>query len=186
MYFCDSLNNEIMKKLPLLLMFSFILMTGFSQEKTSVFEYQKLPSVDIRDIKGNPFNTSAISNDGKPIIISFWATWCKPCIKELTAIADVYDEWVEETGVKLYAVSVDDARSTTLVAPLVNGKDWSYTVLLDPNGAFKRALNVGPIPQTFLLNGKGEIVWQHTSFAEGSELDLIELVRKLNKGEEIK
>lgn len=175
-----------MKHLSLLLVFSFLLLTGFAQDKPSVFEYKKLPSVDIKDVKGNPFNTSSITNDGKPIIISFWATWCKPCIKELSAIADVYDDWVTETGVKLYAVSIDDARSSSLVEPLVNGKAWDYTVLLDPNGAFKRALNVGPIPQTFLLNGKGEIVWQHTSFAEGAELDLIELVRKVNKGEEIK
>ena len=46
-------------------------------------------------------------------------------------------------------------------------------------------MNVNQIPHTFLLNGKGEIVWQHTSFSEGSELELIELVRKLNKGEDI-
>jgi cytochrome c biogenesis protein CcmG/thiol:disulfide interchange protein DsbE len=87
--------------------------------------------------------------------------------------------------VKLYAISVDDSRSASLVAPLVNGKGWDYTVLLDPNSDFKRAMNVGPIPQTFLLNGKGEVVWQHTSFAEGDELLLIDLVRKLNRGEDI-
>jgi peroxiredoxin len=147
---------------------------------------KKIPSVNLKNIEGNPFNTSSISNNGKPIIISFWATWCKPCIKELTAIADVYDEWIEETGVKLIAVSVDDSRSTNQVRPLVNGKGWEYEVLLDANGDFKRAMNVGPIPHTFLLNGNGEIVWSHTTFSEGAELDLIDLVRKLNKGEEIK
>ena len=173
-----------MKKLPLLILLS--LFCSLTMAQTNVFKYKKLPSVSMKDVKGNPFTTDSITNNGKPIIISFWATWCKPCIKELTAIADVYDDWVAETGVTIYAVSIDDSRSTKLVEPLVNGKDWSYTVLLDPNGDFKRAMNVGPIPHTFLLNGKGEIVWQHTSFAEGSELDLIELVRKLNKGEEIK
>jgi len=173
-----------MKRLHLLILLSLFCSLAMSQ--TNIFQYKKIPSVVMKDIKGNPFTTDSISNQGKPIIISFWATWCKPCIKELTTIADVYDDWVAETGVKIYAVSIDDARSTNLVEPLVNGKDWSYTVLLDPNGDFKRAMNVGPIPQTFLLNGKGEIVWQHTSFAEGSELDLIDLVRKLNKGEEIK
>ena len=101
-------------------------------------------------------------------------------------MADVYSDWQKETGVKIYAVSIDDARSSSQVKPLVNGKDWDYTVLLDPNGDFKRAMSVGPIPNTFLLNGKGEIVWQHTSFAEGEELDLINLVRKLTKGEGIK
>ncbi|MCK9220355.1 MAG: TlpA disulfide reductase family protein [Bacteroidales bacterium] len=173
-----------MRKIQWLLVLSLLSSVTFAQ--TNIFKYKKLPDVTIKDIKGLAFKSSDISNDGKPIIISFWATWCKPCIRELTTMADVYDEWVKETGVKLYAVSVDDARSANLVAPLVNGKGWDYTVLLDPNSDFKRAMNVGPIPHTFLLNGNGEVVWQHTSFAEGDELELIELVRKLNKGEEIK
>jgi cytochrome c biogenesis protein CcmG, thiol:disulfide interchange protein DsbE len=174
-----------MKKLLFLLPFFLISVALLAQEK-SPLKTKKIPSIDIKDVKGNPFNTSTISNDGKPIIISFWATWCKPCIKELTTISDVYADWQEETGVKLYAVSIDDARSTAQVQPLANGKNWDYTVLLDPNGDFKRAMNVGPIPQTFLVNGKGEIVWQHTSFSEGGELDLISLVRKVAAGEEIK
>jgi thiol-disulfide isomerase/thioredoxin len=119
------------------------------------------------------------------MIISFWATWCKPCIKELTTIADVYEEWQEETGVKLYAVSIDDSRSTAQVKTLVNGKSWEYEILLDQNGDFKRAMNVNAVPHTFVVNGKGEIVWQHTSFSEGAELDLINVVRKLNAGEPV-
>jgi len=175
-----------MKKLLLtaLALLAFTL-AGLTQEKDTA-PGKPLPKVDIKDVEGNPFSTSDIKNDGKPIIISFWATWCKPCIKELTTIADVYDDWVEETGVKIYAVSIDDSRSTNQVRPLVNGKNWEYTVLLDPNGAFKRAMNVGPIPHTFLLNANGDIVWQHTSFSEGGELELIDLVRKLNKGEPLK
>lgn len=172
-----------MKRLLLFLLISSVAFTAFSQD---VFKYKKLPEVAIKDVKGSPFNTKDISNDGKPIIISFWATWCKPCVRELTTISDVYDDWVAETGVKLYAISVDDSRSASLVAPLINGKGWDYTVLLDPNSDFKRAMNVGPIPHTFLINGNGEVVWQHTSFAEGDELQLIDLVRKLSKGEEIK
>jgi thiol-disulfide isomerase/thioredoxin len=152
----------------------------------NVFTYKKLPSVNIKDLKGQPFSTDNITNDGKPIIVSFWATWCKPCVRELTTIADVYDDWVKETGVKLVAVSIDDSRSVPLVAPMINGKGWEYQVLLDPNSDFKRAMNVVTVPQTFLLNGKGEVVWQHTTFAEGDELELIDLVRKVIRGEEIK
>ena len=163
----------------------FLITGAFSQEMT-ITKNRQLPSVDIKDMKGNPFNTSNIVNDGKPIILSFWATWCKPCIKEMTTIHDVYEEWQEETGGTLYAVSIDDSRSSSQVAPLVNGKSWDYVVLLDQNSDFKRAMNVGPIPQTFVVNGKGEIVWQHTSFSEGSELELIEVVRKVAKGEEVK
>jgi len=164
----------------------FLFTTAVLSQTPNSAKIRNLPTIDIKDVSGNPFNTSMIKNDGKPIIISFWATWCKPCIKELTAMADVYSDWQKETGVRIYAVSIDDARSSSQVKPLINGKNWDYIVLLDPNGDFKRAMNVGPIPHTFLINGKGEIVWQHTSFSEGGELDLINLVRKVNKGEEIK
>ena len=173
-----------MKTFRLLFLLVFISTCALAQE--SVFTYKKLPSVNLKTVKGLPFTSDSITNNGKPIIISFWATWCKPCVRELSTISDVYDEWVTETGVKMYAISVDDSRSTTLVAPMINGKGWDFNVLLDPNSDFKRAMNVGPIPHTFLLNGKGEVVFQHTSFSEGDELSLIEMVRKLNRGEEVK
>lgn len=173
-----------MKTFRILLFLLFISSCTFAQE--SVFAYKKLPTVKLKTVKGLPYTSDSITNNGKPIIISFWATWCKPCVRELTTIADVYDDWVTETGVKLYAISVDDSRSMTLVGPMVNGKGWDYTVLLDPNSDFKRAMNVGPIPHTFLLNGQGQVVFQHTSFAEGDELNLIDMVRRLNRGEEVK
>ncbi len=170
-----------MRKLSIIFTLLLFVFAGFAQEKGG----KTLPDVTVKTITGESFNTSEIDNDGKPIIISFWALWCHPCIKELTTIADVYEDWQEETGVKLYAVSIDDARSTAKVGPLVNGKAWEYEVLLDPNGDFKRALNVNMIPHTFVLDGNKNIVWQHTSFAEGAELDLIEIIRKVNAGEDI-
>lgn len=145
----------------------------------------KIPSADVKTIDGQTFNTSNLSNDGKPMIISFWATWCSPCKRELNNIAEVYEDWVEETGVKLIAVSIDDSRNTSKVAPYVNGQAWEYEVLLDPNFDFKRVMNVNNVPHTFLINGKGEIVWQHNSYSEGDEEELYELLVKVANGEEI-
>jgi len=139
----------------------------------------KLPSVKVKDLNGNTINTADFSNDGKPIVISFWATWCGPCKKELNAIHEVYEDWQDETGVKVIAVSIDDARSATRVKPYVDGQGWDYDVYLDSNQDFKRALNVNNVPQTFLLNGKGEIVWTHSGYNPGDEEELLEEIEKL-------
>ncbi len=147
--------------------------------------HRTIPSINIKTVDGQSFNTSDLTSEGNPMIISFWALWCKPCIRELTTISDVYDDWQEETGVKLVAISIDDSRSSSKVMPFVNGKGWTFQVYLDSNGDFKRAMNVNLIPHTFLVNGNGEIVWQHTSFTEGAELELIDLVRKVKAGEDI-
>ena len=139
----------------------------------------QLPSVTLKDINGKTVNTAELSNDGKPFIISFFATWCKPCNRELTAISEVYEEWQEETGVKLIAVSIDQAQNINKVKPLVDGNGWTYDVMLDPNSEFKRALGIQMIPYVLIVDGKGNIVYKHNGYTEGAEAELIEKVRGL-------
>jgi cytochrome c biogenesis protein CcmG/thiol:disulfide interchange protein DsbE len=167
-----------MKKLAFL--FCLMSLSVFSNAQS------KIPAVDVKKIAGENFNTSQLNNDGKPMIISFWATWCKPCVQELTAISELYEDWQKETGVKVVAISTDDSRNTARVAPFVSARDWTFEIYLDPNGDLKRALNVNNIPHTFLINGKGEVVWQHNSYTPGDEEELYELVKKVAKGEAIK
>lgn len=146
---------------------------------------RKIPSVDVKTLEGKTVNSSTFSNDGKPMIISFWATWCAPCKKELNAVAEVYDDWKKETGVKIIAIAIDDSKSSSKVAPYVNGKGWEYESYLDLNSDFKRAMNVNMPPHTFIVDGKGNIVWQHIGFKDGDEAKYIEVVRKIVKGEKI-
>jgi len=141
-----------------------------------------LPKVDIQNIDFETFNTSQIKNEGKPIIISFWATWCAPCKAELNAVADEWPEW-EGTGVKFYIVSIDNSRTVNSVQPYVYGQDWPFETLLDVNSEFRRAMNVNNVPHTFLLDGTGKVVWQHNGYNPGDEEELFELVEKLNAGE---
>ena len=169
-----------MKKLALLSILTLTSFLLFSQtEKIAI------PSATLKNMEGANVNTSDFKNDGKPMIINFWATWCSPCKRELNNIAEVYGNWVKETGVKLIAISIDDARNAGKVAPYVNGKAWEYEVYIDSNQDFKRALNVNNVPHTFLVNGKGEIVWQHNSYADGDEDELYEAVKKLAAGEDV-
>lgn len=140
-----------------------------------------LPSVTLTDINGNTVNTAELSNDGKPMVISFFATWCKPCQRELKAIHEVYDDWQDETGVKVIAVSIDEAQNAQKVKPLVEGKGWDYEVLLDTNSEFKRQLGVNDIPHVFVIDGEGNIVWNHQGYVDGGEEDILEAVKKAMK-----
>jgi thiol-disulfide isomerase/thioredoxin len=178
------MKMKLFKFITLAAMVLLLQTTGIAQETEK--NNPKLPNVNVKTLDGKVFNVSELSNNGNPIIVSFWATWCKPCVKEMTTISDVYEDWQAETGVLFVAISVDDARTSGNVKAMVNGKGWEYMVLLDNNQDLKRAMNVNLIPHTFIIDGKGEVVWQHTAFTEGSELKLIELVRKLKSGESIK
>ena len=161
-----------------ILIFLAVLLTAassFSQENRS------LPNVKVKTLTGDAFSISEIDNDSKPMVISFWATWCKPCKKELNNISEIYSDWQEETGVKLIAVSIDDTRSMSKVAPYINSSDWEYEVYLDPNKDLCRSLGVSTVPHTFLLNGKKEIVWQHRGYVEGDEEELYNKIIELAK-----
>jgi len=164
-----------MKKIILVLSTIFLFNSiCFSQNRT-------LPSINVQTTDGNSINIKAIENSNNPIVISFWAIWCKPCIKELNNIAELYEEWQDETGVKLIAISIDDSRSMSKVAPFINASDWEYEVYLDPNGDLKRAMGVSTVPHTFLLNKNREIVWQHKGYVDGDEYDLYEEIQKISE-----
>ncbi|MFM2207434.1 MAG: hypothetical protein RL213_1409 [Bacteroidota bacterium] len=167
-----------MKRHALLSALSLILLVRASGQESN----RPLPNVTVKTVNGENFAFNKIENGGKPIVVDFWATWCKPCIEELNAIHENYAEWQQESGVKVVAVSLDDSRTMNRVGPLVNGRGWDFEVYVDPNADLKRALNVNNPPHTFVVNGKGEIVWQHVGYAEGNEFELYDVVKKVAAG----
>lgn len=148
----------------------------FGQENNE--SNKKLPAVQLKDMNGNPVNTAEMGLKG-PIVISFWATWCAPCKRELNTIHELYSDWQAETGVTLVAVSIDDEKTKNQVPVYVNGKMWEYLVLLDPNGDFKRAMGVNNVPHTFLIDQKGNIVYSHNNYAPGDEEKLYQKILEL-------
>ena len=164
---------------------AFIVLAAFSFY-SFIGDGDNIPAATLKKLDGSKINSSTLSNNGKPMIISFWATWCKPCKKELDAIAENYPDWVKETGVKLIAVSIDDARSSSKVVTDVKTKGWEYEIYIDENQDFKRAMNVNNVPHTFLVDGNGKIVWSHNSYADGDEDEMYKLIQALAKGEQLK
>jgi peroxiredoxin len=139
----------------------------------------QIPSVTLKTIYGKTVSTDTLNNNGKPFIISFFATWCKPCLRELNAIAEEYADWQDETGVKIIAVSIDEAQNMAKVKPLVDKYGWNYEVLLDPNSEFKRALNIQIIPHVLIFNGQGNLVESRSGYVDGSEQHLLKKVREI-------
>lgn len=139
----------------------------------------QIPALVLKDINGKTVDVSRLAKQGKPLVLTFFATWCKPCLSELNAIRDLYPDWREETGVELVAVSIDRGQDVAKVKPLADTEGWEYTVLLDPEEELQRALGVRSVPRMFILDRNGRIVDDRLGYAPGSEAELIEKIREL-------
>ncbi|HRN93814.1 MAG: TlpA family protein disulfide reductase [Chitinophagales bacterium] len=161
----------------------FLAVATQAQEKKTLSEKilgeKTLPSVTLNDIAGKRVDVNSYAKSGKITVVSFWATWCVPCKKELNNISELYEEWQEKYNMQLVAVSIDDSRSSTKVKPYTDSQRWEFDVLLDPNQDLKRELNIQSVPFTVLLNQKGKIVYTHTGYVEGDELVLEDEIKKL-------
>ncbi len=142
---------------------------------------QRLPDLSISDVNGKKINVSDLGKTGKVTVLSFWATWCIPCKKELTNISDLYEEWQKKYNVQVVAVSIDDSRSAGKVKPYIESQKWTYQVLLDMNQDLKRQLNIQSVPFSVVVDATGKIVSTHSGYVEGDEFVLEEELQKMTK-----
>ena len=130
----------------------------------------QIPSVKVENAKGAQVNTSSLVNHKTPMIIS------------LDAINEQLPDWLEEAKFRVVAVSTDDSRSTAKARALAEGHGWDdFIMLYDKNQEFMRAMNVSLTPQVYVVDADGKIVYSHTGYAPGSELELLKAIKKLQK-----
>lgn len=150
----------------------FICLTSFALSSA-----QELPNITLKSTEGKSVSIQELSNSDNIKVFSFWATWCVPCINELDAISEVYDDWQDKTNVELIAISTDDSRTKKRVIPMVNGKGWEYQILIDDNQELKRALNITVLPYVIVVKN-GKIIYQHSGYTPGGEDDLYEVIKE--------
>lgn len=141
---------------------------------------ENLPSVKIKSISGKEINFSdfGVLSKDTIVVVSFWATWCIPCIAELDNINDELTTWQKTKPFKFIGVSIDDSRTSTRVKPFIKGKGWQFDVLLDINSELKRAINVTDVPHVIIIKNN-QIVYRHTGYLVGQEQQLFEKIKSL-------
>ena len=139
-----------------------------------------IPDLGLKTLNGESVRSVQVINQNGFTIISFWATWCIPCINELDAINEVISEWSKKEDITVLAISTDDSRSKKRVKPLINGKDWVFDVISDTNQDFKRAMGVVGIPHT-IVTYKSEIIHRRIGYTPGEEEDLFDVISNHKK-----
>lgn len=151
-------------------MICLLVLIGFSQSYgQQLGDANSIPEIDLKTLQGNEVDLTEKIDDGKYTIIAFWATWCKPCKKELSNLNYLMPEWKEQFDVELMAISLDNAQTSRKVKSYVNGKGWQFDVLLDPNNKTKRKLNFSAVPYSIMINKDGKIIYKHSGYRSGDE-----------------
>lgn len=136
-----------------------------------------LPSVELKNLKGEKVNLNTLHHKGKYLIISFWATWCVPCRKETEKINALLPEWQKQKDVEMIAISIDDSRTAPKVKSFVQTQKWNFPVYLDVNSDTKRALNYQAVPYLIVVDKDGKIIYRHNGYKPGDEQEVFEALK---------
>jgi thiol-disulfide isomerase/thioredoxin len=143
----------------------------------TAFSQTTIPNITLNTLNGKSVKIQDEISKDKITILSFWASWCVPCINELDAISEVYEDWQEDFNMELIAISTDDARTQKRIRPMVNGKGWPYKILLDKNQELKRALNISTLPQIIILKDS-KIIYIHSGYSPGVEDEFYDIIKE--------
>lgn len=155
-------------------LFLLVVFSAISQFAAS----QSIPAVGLTTLDGKNFDAALLNvKDNKPKVLFFWATWCVPCINELTTVNDIKENWRKKADFELYAIAVDDNRSYNKIAPMVDGRSWQFNILADKNQELKRKLGISDIPYTLIVKN-GKIIYRHVGYSDGDEEEIFTVLKE--------
>ncbi len=155
-----------MKLIYALLFFLIFLTTVFAQQETTQTG-KRAPNFQLPDIDGDQLELNSIIGKG-PVLISFWATWCKPCMEELTEFNKIYID-LKDKGFRLIAISTDNEKTVAKVKPFIKSRNYTFTVLLDTNSDVARKYYAQQIPYSVIIDKDGNIIYSHLGYMKGDE-----------------
>jgi len=164
-----------MKKLFAFFALSVFTLSAFAQEQV-----MELPATQVKTLDGGSVNFNKAFEPGKVTLVSFWATWCVPCKKEIKNIRENLSTWKNEVDFNYMTVSVDDSRATAQVRAYAKSQGWDFPAYLDPNSDLKRSLNFQNVPFTLIVDKSGKVAFMHSGYEEGSEDELIAKIKELS------
>lgn len=149
---------------------------------TAQAQTAELPNTTIKDLNANKkvAFSEAIQKD-KVTLVSFWATWCVPCKKEIKNVREKLPKWKEETDFNFVTVSIDESRAEGLVRSYAKSQGWDFPYYIDPNSDLKRSLNFQTVPFTMIIDKTGKVAYMHSGYEEGSEDEVYAKIKELSK-----
>lgn len=135
----------------------------------SLFAQDKFPTFSLENLNGQEVKLNDFLQEGELVLIDFWATWCKPCIKAMPELDKIN---VDYENVTVIAISTDRPRDINKVKRTIRSKNFSFITLLDSNKELQREINLKNVPRTIVINNQCEILYDHTGFKIGDEQTL--------------
>jgi len=156
-----------------------ILLIAFSGTLMAQKVNKELTSCKLKTLDNRTVDLKDFVKSGKVTVIVFWATWCSPCKKEMANIDEILDEWKKLYGIDFIAISIDDARNESKVKPYVDGKGYTFPVLIDNNQSTKPIFNYPTVPFSAIIDKNKKIVYVKNGYVEGDEFILEKQIKEI-------
>ena len=164
--------------LPLFVMFlSWNVRAQNQDQPTQMFPFQ----ITLTQTDSSEAESRALFQSGRPTVLAFWLTTCMPCLAEFTAYTQNYADWKQQADFNLVGISLDFPERFHKIAPLAAERKWPFPVYWDRIRAFKQVMPGGlnGMPQVFLFDKDGKLVWQHKGYRTGAEQELFDRIKAL-------